>query len=138
VTIKNAFNKAELLNLGGGADEEVDLMASLLRSFQTLNIPIDESAIEKFVRVDDENSEEFSHEILDDANEVLHTMQVTNNNEEDESDHEVAEACVHSPETIENDVILVGLSISTIKFLKLMISCSALMCKPKQEMIMMN
>ena len=41
VTIKNAFNKAELLTLQEGADEEVDIMGELLRSFKMLNIPID-------------------------------------------------------------------------------------------------
>ena len=44
-TIKNAFNKAELLNLAGGTDEEVDMMADLLRSFKALNIPVDERHI---------------------------------------------------------------------------------------------
>ena len=42
-TIKNAFNKAELVTLKGGTHEEVDMMADLLCSFKTLNIPIDES-----------------------------------------------------------------------------------------------
>ena len=69
-TIKNAFNKAELLNLAGGTDEQVDMMADLLRCFKALNIPIDESTIDEFVHVDDENSKEFSHEIMEDVNDV--------------------------------------------------------------------
>ena len=36
VTIKNTFNKAELVTLKGGAHEEVDMMADLLCSFKAL------------------------------------------------------------------------------------------------------
>ena len=36
-TIKNASNKAELVTLKGGAHEEIDMMADLLRSFKALN-----------------------------------------------------------------------------------------------------
>ena len=58
-TIKNAFNKAELVTLKGGAQEKVDTMADLLCSFKALNIPIDESTlrVDEFVHVHDENSE---------------------------------------------------------------------------------
>ena len=95
-TIKNAFNKAELVTLKGGAHEEVDMMADLLCSFKVLNIPTDESTPDKFVHVYDKNSEEFSHEILDDVNEVLESIQATNDNE-DENVHTVVESCTHSP-----------------------------------------
>ena len=73
-TIKNAFNKAEVVTLKGGAHEEVDMMADLLWSFKALNIPIDESTLDEFVHVYDENSEEFSHKILNDLNEVLESI----------------------------------------------------------------
>ena len=56
-TIKNAFNKAELVTLKSGAQEKVDTMADLLCSFKALNIPIDESTLDEFVHVHDENSE---------------------------------------------------------------------------------
>ena len=69
--IKNAFNKAKLVTLKGGAYEEVDTMADLLCSFKALNILIDESTLDEFVHVDDKNSEEFSYKIWDDVNEVL-------------------------------------------------------------------
>ena len=58
-TIKNAFNKAKLVTLKNGANEEVDMMADLLCSFKALNIPIDESTLDEFVHVYDKNSEEF-------------------------------------------------------------------------------
>ena len=48
-TIKNAFHKAELIALKGGAHEEVDMMADLLCNFKALNIPIDESPLTKTV-----------------------------------------------------------------------------------------
>ena len=96
-TIKNAFNKAELLNLVGGTAKEVNVMADLLRSFKALHIPVNESAMDEFVHVDDENSEEFSHEILDYVNDVLERMQTVNDTgNEDESNHiTVAEACTN-------------------------------------------
>ena len=67
-------------------------MADLLHSFKALNIPIDESTIEEFVHIDDENNEVLSKEIFDDVNEMLEMMQAKNDNSEDESDHAVAEA----------------------------------------------
>ena len=81
-TIKNASNKAELVTSKGGAHEEVDMMADLLLSFKVLNIPIDESTPDVFVHVYDKNREEFSHEILDDVNEVLESIRATNDNED--------------------------------------------------------
>ena len=136
--IKNAFNKAELVTLKGGAHEEVDMMAVLLCSFKALNIPIDESTLlDEFVRVYDENSEEFSHEILDDVNEVLESMQATNDNE-DENVHTVVESCAHSLVPTGNMSLFVGLNTYTIKFLKLRISCCVPMCKLKQEITIMS
>ena len=81
-TIKNTFNKAELVTLKSGAHEEVDMMADLLCSFKALNISIDESTLDEFVHFDDKNSEEFSHEILNDVNEVLEGIQATYDNKD--------------------------------------------------------
>ena len=106
-TIKNAFNLAELVTLKGGAHEEVDMMADLLCSLKALNIPIDESTLNEFVHVDDKNSKEFSHEILGDVNEVLESIQATNDNE-DENVHTVVESCAHSPAPTGNDVTFCG------------------------------
>ena len=55
-TMKNVFNQAELVTLKGGAPKEVDMMADLLCSFKALNILIDESTLDEFVYIDDENS----------------------------------------------------------------------------------
>ena len=134
VTIKNAFNKAELVTLKDGVPEEVDMMADLLCSFKALNIPIDESTLDEFVHVYDENREEFSHEILDDINELLESIQATNDNK-DENVHTVVESCAHSPAPAGNMSLFVGLNTCTIKFLKLRISCCVPMCKLKQEII---
>ena len=131
-TTKNVFNKAELVTLKGGAHEEVDMMAYLLCSFKALNIPIDESTLNEFVHVYDENSEEFSYQILDDVNEVLESIQATNDNE-DENIHIVVESCAHSPAPTGNMSLFMGLNTYTIKFLKLRISCCVPMCKLKQE-----
>ena len=133
-TIKNAFNRAELVTLKGGAHEEVDMMADLLCSFKALNIPIDESTLDEFVHVYEENSEEFSHEILDDVNEVLESIQATNDNK-DENVHTVVESCAHSPAPTGNMSLFVGLNTYTIKFLKLRISCCVPMCKLSRKLL---
>ena len=129
-TIKNAFNKAELVTLKGGAHEEVDMMTDLLCSFKTLNIPIDESTLDEFVHVYDENSEEFSHEVSE-------SIQATNDNK-DENVHTVVESCAHSPAPTGNMLLFVGLNTYAIKFLKLRISCCVPMCKLKQEITIMS
>ena len=136
-TIKNAFNQAELVTLKGGVHEEVDMMAGLLCSSKALNIPIDESTLDELVHVYDENSEEFSHEILDDVNEVLESIQATNDNE-DENVHTVVESCAHSPAPTGNNITNRGLNTYTIKFLKLRISCCTPMCKFQQEIAIMS
>ena len=114
-TIKNAFNQAELVTLKGGTHEEVDMIADLLCSFKALNIPIDGSTLYEFVHIDDENSEEFSHQILDDVNEVLKSTQATNDNE-DENVHTVVESCAHSPAPTGSDVTFCGFCVPMYKF----------------------
>ena len=83
------------------------MIAKMYSSFKALNISIDESTLDEFVHVDDENREEFSHEILDDVNEVLESIQATNDNE-DKSVHTVVESCAPSPAPTGNDVAFCG------------------------------
>ena len=83
------------------------MMANILYSFKALNILIDESPLDEFVNVDDKNSEEFLHEILDNANEVLENMQATNDNE-DENVRTVVESSAHSPAPTGDDVTFCG------------------------------
>ena len=108
------------------------MMVDLLCSFKALNIPIDESTSDEFVHVYDKNNEEFLHEILDDVNEVLESIQATNDNE-DENIHTVVKSCAHSPAPTGNMSLFVGLNTYTKKFLKLRISCCVPMCKLKHE-----
>ena len=93
------------------------MMADLLRSFNALNIPINESIVNEFVHVDDENSEEITHEIMNQVNEVLERMQETNDNE-DESNLTMVEASAHGPETTENNVTCVGFELMYNKVLE--------------------
>ena len=60
--------------------------------------------------VDDESSEEFSNEILDNVNDVLERMQTANDTgNEDESNHTtVAEACTNTPAQTESNVAFGG------------------------------
>ena len=85
-------------------------MADLLRCFKALNFPVDESTIDEFVHIDNENSEVFSHEILDDVNDVLERMQTVNDTgNEDESNHiMVVEACANNPAQTESNVTFGG------------------------------
>ena len=115
-TIKNAFNNAKLVTLKGGAHEEIDMMADLLCSLKALNILIDESTLDKFVHVDDKNSEDFSYEMWNDVSELLKSMQATNNNEDEN------ESCTHAKHRQETMSLFVGLNTYTIKFLKSRIS----------------
>ena len=113
------------------------MMADLLCSFKTLSILIDESTPDEFVHVYDENSEEFSHEILDDVNEVQESIQAANDNE-DENVHTVFESCAQSPAPTGNMSLFVILTHIQKKFLKLRISCCVSMCKLKQEITIMS
>ena len=131
------LNKDELVTLKGGAHKEVNMMADLLCSSKALNIPIDESTLDEFVHGDDKNSKEFSHKILDDVNEVLESIQATNDNT-DKNVHIVVESCTHSPAPTGNMSLFVGLNTYTKKFLKLRISCYVSMCKLKQEINIMS
>ena len=69
----------------------------------------DKSTPDEFVHVYDENREEFSHEILDDVNEVLESIQATNDNE-DENVDTVVESCAYSPAPTGNMSLFVGLN----------------------------
>ena len=91
----------------------------------------------EFVHVYDKNSEEFLHEILDDVNEVLESIQATNDNK-DENVHTLVESCTYIPAPTGNMSLFVGLSTYTIKFLKLWISCCVPMCKLKQEITIIS
>ena len=79
---------------------------------QSIKFPIDESTLDEFVHVHDENSEEFSHEILDDVIELLESIEATNDNK-DENVHTVVESCAHSPTPTGNMSLFVGWNIYT-------------------------
>ena len=78
-------------------------MADILCSFKALNIPIDESTLDGFLHVDGEKSEEFSHEILDDVDEVLESIKASNDKKMKMYTLWV-ESCAHSPAPTENYV----------------------------------
>ena len=89
------------------------------------------------MHVYDENSQEFSYQILDDVNEVLESIQATNDNE-DENVHTVVESCAHSPAPTGNVLLFVDLNTYAIKFLKLRISYCVPMCKLKKEITIIS
>ena len=97
----------------------------------------DESTPDEFGHVYNENREEFLHEILDNVNEVLESIQATNDNE-DENVHSVVKSCAHSPAPTGNMSLFVGLNTYKKNFLKLRISCYVPMCKLKQEITIMS
>ena len=136
-TIKNAFNKAELVTLKGRAHEEVDMMADLLCSFKALNNPIDESTLNEFVPVDDENSEEFYMRFWMTSMRrwKVYKQQMIMKMKTYTLWSNLAHIVQHQQETMS---LFVGLHTYTIKFLKLRISCCVPMCKFKQEITIMS
>jgi hypothetical protein len=91
-SIKNAFIKAKIMTLE--ADQEVvnkieDLGTEVAQAIATLNLFVGQDKLEEFVHVDDDNSEEFAFAVLEDVEELLETMQITEENLDDDNDDDI-------------------------------------------------
>ena len=69
--------------------------------------------------IDNENNEMFSKKISDDISEMLETMQATNDNSDDESNHTVAKACAQFWEPAEGNISFCGFDLMYEKVLEL-------------------
>jgi hypothetical protein len=91
-SIKNAFIKAEIMTLE--ADQEAvneieDLVTEVAQAIAALNLSVGQDELEEFVHVDDENSEEFAIAILEDVEELLQMMKITEENLDDDNDDDI-------------------------------------------------
>jgi hypothetical protein len=78
-SIKNAFSKAELMNLEPepGAESENNVIATeLAQTIKSLNLSINQSELEEFVHIDDESNEEYAAAMLEDVEELLESMKI--------------------------------------------------------------
>jgi hypothetical protein len=103
-SIKNAFVKAELMNLEPKleADNKVDdLCTKFSKAMESLNLSIDSSELEKFVHIDDEDNEEYAIAILEDVEELLETMKIIEMTMDDDGNVNTQELNV----SLENEVI---------------------------------
>ncbi len=91
-SIKNAFIKAKIMTLEAdqeAANEIEDLGTEVAQIFATLNLSIGQDELEKFVHVDDENSEKFAATVLEDVEELLQTMKIAEENMDDDNDDDI-------------------------------------------------
>ncbi len=76
------------------ADQEAvnkieDLGTEVAQAIIALNLYVEQDEFEKFVHVDDENSEEFVATVLEDVEELLEMMKIVEENLDDDNDDEI-------------------------------------------------
>ena len=105
-TIRNSFNKAQLLTpMAGGVDEELNFVPELLLSFRALDIAIDNDELDKFMHINDEKNEEYSEALLDDVNAALAAVQ---SGEGADTDDEAGPSNACDGEIVTNSVVFHG------------------------------
>jgi hypothetical protein len=106
-SIKNAFVKAELMNLEPeleARNEVDDLCTKFSKAMESLNLSVDPSELEKFVHINDENNEEYATVVLEDVEELLEMMKITEMAMDDDGDVNTQELNV----SLENEVKFQG------------------------------
>ena len=127
-TIRNSFNKAQLLTpMAGGVDEEPNFVPELLLSFRALDIAIDNDELDKFMHIDDEKNEEYSEALLDDVNAALAAVQ---SGEGADTDNEAGPSNACDGEIVTNSVVFHGFDQLYSKVLKVE---DQLLCPVLQE-----
>jgi hypothetical protein len=92
ISIKNAFIKAKIMTLE--ADQEAvneieDLVTEVAQAIAALNLSVGQNELEKFVHVDDENSEKITIAVLEDVEELLETMKIAEENLDNDNDDDI-------------------------------------------------
>ncbi len=103
-SIKNAFSKAELMNLEPkpGAESENNVIAiELAQTIESLNLSINQSKLEEFVHIDDESNEEYAAAVLEDVEELLESMKINEAGLDEDSDVNQPEQIVESQDRVE-------------------------------------
>ena len=85
-TIKNAFNKAEIMEIDSPISNEPDMLCKdVLSCFALLNITMDRAELQVYEHVDDESNEYNTQVIMEEVEEVLHNIQI------DDDDYDMSE-----------------------------------------------
>ncbi len=106
-SIKNAFIKAELINLEPEleASNEVDnLCTEFSKAMEFLNLSVNPSELEEFVHIDNEDNEEYATVVLEDVEKLLEMMKIVETVMDDDGDVNTQELNVG----LENKVIFQG------------------------------
>ncbi|KAL2622001.1 hypothetical protein R1flu_002206 [Riccia fluitans] len=91
MSIKNTFIKADIMPLetdGEAENEDKELVTEVVQALSGLNLSFLQDELEEFVHIDDENSEEFAAAVLEDVEQLLQTMKVSEENQEDVNEDE--------------------------------------------------
>jgi hypothetical protein len=102
-SIKNAFSKAELMNLEPepGAESENNVISTeLAQTIESLNLSINQSELEEFVHIDDESNEEYATAMLEDIEELLESMKINEAGFDEDSDVNQPEQIVESHDRV--------------------------------------
>ena len=93
-TIKNAFNKAEIMEIESSISNEPDMLCKeVLSCFALLNITMDRAELQVYEHVDDESNEYNTQVIMEEVEEVLHNIQI-DEDDDDDGKSEVAHAAI--------------------------------------------
>jgi hypothetical protein len=106
-SIKNAFVKAELMNLElelKAGNEVDDLCTEFSKAMESLNLFVDPSKLEKFFHIHNEDNEEYATVVLEDVEELLETMKIAEMAMDDDGDVNTQKLNVG----LENEVIFQG------------------------------
>jgi DDE superfamily endonuclease len=86
-TIKNAFNKAEIMEIESSTSNEPDVLCKeVLSYFALLNIAMDRTELQGYEHVDDESNEYNTQVNMEKVEEVLHNIQIDEDDDDDKSE----------------------------------------------------
>ncbi|KAL2621507.1 hypothetical protein R1flu_001712 [Riccia fluitans] len=71
------------LETDGDAENKDEEVTEVVQALSALNLSFVQDEFEEFVHIDDENSEEFAAVVLEDVEQLLQTMKVSEENQED-------------------------------------------------------
>ncbi|CAM6056769.1 unnamed protein product [Sphagnum tenellum] len=103
-SIKNAFSKAELMNLEPelGAESKNNVIATeLVQTIESLNLSINQSELEEFGHIDDESNEEYALTVLEVVKELLELMKINEAGLDEDNNVNQPEQIVESQDRVE-------------------------------------
>jgi hypothetical protein len=103
-SIKNAFSKAELMNLEPEprAESKNNVIATkLTQTIESLNLSINQSELEEFVHINDESNEKYVIAVLEDVEKLLESMKINETGLDEDSDVNQPKQIVESHDRVE-------------------------------------